>query len=83
VSLTLLAYSCWVLLNVVVAAVGIGDGGVSSHLVLVFTGFPLALFSLAFEHASVLAVSVAGGLGLVQWVVVVFLYGRRNASPVA
>lgn len=79
VLITGLAYGFWVLLNVLVAIFGIGDGGVSSQLVLMFTGFPLALFSLAFNHASVFAVLVAGGLGLAQWSVVAFVYRRFNA----
>ena len=67
-------YGLWVLLNLLVAVFQFGDGGVSSHLVLLFTGFPAALPSLALRNGSLSAVFVSGVLGLAQWCVVAWLY---------
>jgi hypothetical protein len=66
-------YALWVLANVVVVAFNIGDGGVNSHLALLFSGFPSSLPSLALQHASLAAVLVAGALGAVQWSLVAWL----------
>jgi len=63
-------YGLWVAANIGVTALGIGDGGVSSHLSLLLTGFPLSLVSLALPSASLGGVLVAGLLGLLQWCVV-------------
>ena len=69
----MLGYGLWVLLNVLVALFNIGDGGVNSHLALLFTGFPAALPSLALRHATLPAVALAGVLGLAQWGAVAWL----------
>lgn len=67
-------YAIWVSINLLIAIFHIGDAGVSSHLALLFTGFPAALPSLALKHASLQAVALAGVLGLVQWCAITWFY---------
>ncbi|WP_353398604.1 hypothetical protein [Hydrogenophaga sp. 5NK40-0174] len=78
--LTAVGYGVWFAFNLAIAIAGFGDGGVSSHLSLLFTGFPAALASLALQHASVAAVVVAGILGLFQWVVVAWLFALSKVG---
>lgn len=51
-------YAIWVSINLLIAIFHIGDAGVSSHLALLFTGFPAALPSLALKHASLQAMAL-------------------------
>jgi hypothetical protein len=70
-------YGLWTLLAVFITMFRIGDGGVSAHLGLLLTGFPLSLLSLWLPHGTMVGVLVAGVLGFVQWFAIVTIY----ASP--
>jgi hypothetical protein len=69
-------YGAWVLLWTGVALTGKvftyhGEYGISAHLILSFTGAPLAPFSWYIHpHGSILATLVVGLIGLIQWCVV-------------
>jgi len=69
-------YGCWSLLWVAVAAYGYlftshGEFGISAHLILAFTGLPLALLSFHIvPNGTVLCVAIAGLIGTLQWVAV-------------
>lgn len=78
-------YGAWCLLMLAVSAYGMhfaphGEYGVSAHLWLLITGLPSSLLSWAAPHGSLLAVAIAGGLGLVQWCVAVEIVNRYRAS---
>jgi len=60
-------YGMWCLLWVVPAVLNIGEMRIGAHLVLAFTGMPLALSTLYMQNASVLAIITAAVLGLAQW----------------
>jgi hypothetical protein len=64
-------YLAWCLLWLTIAASGVGEAGISAHIVLILTGVPSALFSLGVKPSgSMLAVAAAAALGFLQWVVV-------------
>jgi len=63
----LVGYLLLVLLAVLITIFRIGDAGVSAHLVLLFTGFPLSLLSLWLPNGTIAGVLGAGTLGLIQW----------------
>jgi len=77
-------YLAWVVVCVFITVLKIGDAGVNAHLALVFTGLPSALLSLVLPNGTLLAVLVAGLLGIVQWAAVAELIHRwasqRRAS---
>ena len=75
-----LLYGGWVLINIIITVLKIGDAGVNAHLALMFTGIPVSLFSLFLPSGSLEAVLAAGFLGLAQWGLVVKLWGRRSAD---
>lgn len=76
-------YGLWVILNIAITVFEISDAGVNGHLSLVFTGLPGSLLSLFLPHGSLVAVIVAGLLGLLQWGFVARFWGNlrgeRNA----
>jgi len=66
-----LYYGLWVLLCVVLAAIGYGDHK-AGHIYLIFTGLPFSLFSLGIiPNGSTLATLVAGAIGWLQWCLIV------------
>ncbi|MBQ0799451.1 MAG: hypothetical protein KBT63_09210 [Porticoccaceae bacterium] len=67
-------YGAWIILNLVITVFKIGDAGVNAHLALIFTGLPASLLSLLAPHGTLVAVLIAGVLGLVQWVLVAKLW---------
>jgi len=77
-------YGSWVLLWFSTAFLGNtfaghGEYGITAHLVLSFTGLPLALLSWEIHpNGSVLGTFAAGAIGLVQWCVVAELNARYN-----
>jgi hypothetical protein len=74
-----LVYGAWVLLCVFLSAIGFGDSK-AGHLLLAFSGLPLALLSLnVIPNGSVLATFVAGLIGWVQWCFVVEANARWKA----
>ena len=65
-------YGIWVLLWTSIALYGRmytthGEFGVSSHLWLTMSGFPLSFLSWLVPHGSILGVFVAGVAGLDKW----------------
>lgn len=84
----LVLYGGWSLLWLVVAACGNtfsghGEFGISSHLILTFTGLPLGLLSLHAPNGTVIGVAVAGVIGTVQWCAVAELnrrWGLRKSA---
>jgi hypothetical protein len=74
------AYGVWVAVCLALTVLHIGDAGAGSHLALLFTGFPAALFSVALPNGSLLGVFAAGLLGLLQWVAVALLVSDRSAG---
>jgi hypothetical protein len=86
-------YGGWVLLWVAIAFLGNtlaghGEYGISAHLVLSFTGIPLALLSwLLLPNGTPLGTLVAGIIGLLQWCAVaelnaLFNMRRRSSNNV-
>jgi len=74
-------YGGWSLLWLAVAAwgntfSGHGEFGISSHLILAFTGLPLGLLSLHVPNGTILGVAVAGAIGTAQWCAVAELNRR-------
>ncbi len=64
------AYVAWVLFWVVAAAINIGEIRITAHMVLLATGLPLSLISLALPHASMSAIVSAAVLAVVQvWLI--------------
>ncbi|QSX38426.1 hypothetical protein [Shewanella sedimentimangrovi] len=78
-----LFYSAWSLLWVLLAAYGMflsnnGELGISSHLLLIITGFPLSLLSiLIIPNGTLLGAFCAAILGLVQWCTLAEVNDRR------
>jgi hypothetical protein len=72
-----MGYGLWVLVNVFLTYFDIGDGGVASHLALLWTGAPASLLSLALPNGSLLGVLGAGVLGGVQWSLFAQIYRPR------
>ena len=68
--LVAVAYGAWVVVCILITVLGVGDGGVSAHLGLLFTGLPASLLSLFLPHGTLVGVLAGGVLGLIQWVVV-------------
>ena len=65
-----LVYGIWVLLCLVLSAVGFGDSK-AGHLFLAVSGLPLALLSLhVIPNGSVFATFIAGLIGWLQWCLV-------------
>nr|BAJ06854.1 hypothetical protein [uncultured bacterium] len=79
-SLFLLGYGAWIVLNIVITVFKVGDAGANAHLALTVTGLPISLLSLSLPNGSLVAVLVAGLLGLVQWVLVMKLWGKRRVA---
>ena len=76
----ILVYGLWILINILITVLKIGDAGVNAHLSLIFTGLPSSLLSLLLPHGTLIAAIVAGLLGLAQWALIAILNGRyRNA----
>ena len=73
-------YGVWLLLNIAITILQIGDGGVNAHLALIFTGFPASLLSLLAPHGSLVGVLIAGALGLVQWGLIAKFWGRSRSE---
>jgi hypothetical protein len=73
-------YAAWVVVCVLITVLKIGDAGANAHLALIFTGLPSALLSLIIPNGTLLAVLVAGTLGLIQWVAVAELISRWLAQ---
>lgn len=74
-------YGTWAIVWVLIALVGNAvsghaEFGVSAHLLLSITGFPLAFLSFHAPNGTVLGTVVAGGIGLAQWAVVAEVNGR-------
>lgn len=78
--LFLLGYGAWIVVNIIITVLKIGDAGANAHLALMFTGLPTSLFSLYLQNGSLVAVLAAGVLGLVQWALVIKLWGRRSVA---
>jgi len=78
-------YGAWVLVWLAIAAYGSlfvahGEYGISSHLWLTITGFPLSLISWFIKpHGTFFGSLVAGAIGLVQWCVVAEVNARWDA----
>jgi len=81
---TAAGYGAWVIVNVFITVLQIGDAGVNAHLALLFTAPPASLLSLLLPNGTLLAVVAAAALGLAQWVAVAELmsrwFARRGAS---
>lgn len=74
-----LFYGIWVLLCIFLSAIGYGDSK-AGHILLAFTGLPLALLSLhIIPNGSVLATVVAGIIGWLQWCLVAEANSRWDA----
>ena len=77
-------YGGWSLLWLCCAGYGVlftnhGEFGVSAHLWLIISGLPLSLLSLQImPNGSVLAVLVAGLIGLLQWSVIAEVMSSGN-----
>jgi len=80
IRLFLLGYGAWIVVNIIITVFHIGDAGANAHLALMFTGLPASLLSLYLKNGSLIAVLVAGLLGLVQWLLVIKLWGRRSVA---
>lgn len=65
---TAYVYGAWCLLWLILAFIDVAESRISGHLVLAFTGMPLAAASLLLPSASLPAIVVAALLGLGQWV---------------
>jgi len=79
----ILGYGTWILVNIFITLLDIGDAGIDAHIGLIFTGFPLSLISLLFPSGSLTAIFVAGILGLSQWGAVIYIWkNRRHANEV-
>lgn len=78
--LFLLGYGAWIVVNIIIAVFQIGDAGANAHLALMFTGLPTSLLSLYLQNGSLLAVFVAGMLGLLQWALVIKLWAGRSVE---
>ena len=76
----LVGYLLLVLLAVLITVFDIGDAGVSAHLGLLFTGFPLSLLSLWLPNGTIVGVLGAGALGLIQWLGVTKLLSIRRGD---
>ncbi len=63
-------YGAWAFAWVVYGAFCNGEAQIGAHLVLTLTGIPLSFASWYLPHASMLAIVVAAGLGLLQWALV-------------
>lgn len=81
---TAVGYAAWVVANVLITVLQIGDAGVNAHLALLFTAPPASLLSLFLPHGTLPGVLAAGALGLAQWVAVAEFvsrwFARRGAS---
>lgn len=74
-----LFYGLWVLLCILLSAIGYGDGK-AGHLYLTFTGLPIALLSFhIIPNGSVFATFFAGAIGWLQWCLVVEVNSRFEA----
>ena len=73
-----IAYAAWVLVAVLLKALGLGDWNAYAHLALVVTGPPAAIFSLYLPHGTLPSTVAAGVLGWVQWVAVAELIARAS-----
>ena len=74
-----LVYGVWVLLCLVLSAVGFGDSK-AGHLFLAVSGLPLALLSLhVIPNGSVFATFIAGLIGWLQWCLVAEANARWEA----
>jgi hypothetical protein len=63
-------YGAWAFAWVAYGAVGAGEAQIGAHLALTLTGIPLSFMSWYLPHASMPAIVVAAGLGLLQWALV-------------
>ena len=77
-----LLYGLWVVFLLSIASYGAlftfhGEYGISSHLWLTITGYPLSLLSWLTPHGTILGVLVAGVTGLIQWCAIVEVGARR------
>jgi hypothetical protein len=74
-----LYYGIWALLCVLLSAIGYGDGK-AGHLLLAFTGIPLAPLSFQIvPNGAPLATFVAGAIGWLQWCLVAEANSRWNS----
>ncbi|MDR2188174.1 MAG: hypothetical protein LBE62_08995 [Azonexus sp.] len=78
--IVLAGYGSWVLFAVFITIFRIGDAGVSAHLGLLFTGFPLSLLSLWLPNGTILGVLGAGALGLIQWLGVTKFFSTQRGG---
>ena len=74
----LAVYSVWSGWWLWVTYLPVGDGGVTAHLWLTITGFPSAFLSWLLPHGSLSAVAVAGVLGAIQLIALIYY---PNARP--
>ena len=74
-----LVYGIWVMLCLVLSAVGFGDSK-AGHLFLAVSGLPLALLSLhVIPNGSIFATFIAGLIGWLQWCLVAEANARWEA----
>jgi hypothetical protein len=60
-------YGAWALLLFAISVFNPGEPRVSTHIFLLITGLPSALFTLSLQNASLHAIAIAGIAGTVQW----------------
>ena len=75
--ISFIVYFVWSSWWITVTVVPIGDGGVSAHLWLTVTGFPLAFLSWYLPHGSIQAVAASAALGTIQLLTLVAFLTRR------
>lgn len=68
--ITGIVYAFWCLAIIIWAFLGNGETQAAAHIYLIFTGLPLAIYTLFLPHASMLAIVTAASVGWVQWVAV-------------
>ena len=72
-------YGIWVLVCVLLAAVGYGDSK-AGHLYAIFTGIPFSILTLKIiPNGSIVATFIAGVIGWVQWCLLTELSYRYDA----
>ncbi len=68
IKVALAVYGIWVVGWLCAAGIFGSEFRIATHLLLALTGMPSSLLSLYLPHSSLLAIAVAGSLGLLQWV---------------
>lgn len=76
-----IGYGLWIIIAVLFTIFQENDTSIGAHLALMLTGFPVALLSLFCAlDGSILAVVLAGGMGLAQWLGLAYLLTKREAD---